>query len=237
MSLGLESISDCAACPAGYFCKDHTVLPQRCPVGTYMPTESAYMADVSTAAPGSESAACLPCEAGYACPSEGMSARDTCPAGTYSPAHSTQCFECRAGHLCPAAATTQAAYESQLCTAGGLCTGSTTSAATCPEGYYCPEGTWLKLQCPVGTFVNGAGLSSRDQCVDAGVGYYTDSQASLASQVAPNECEFGHRCPAGAHSAYQEACPPGTYQDARAQGACEVCPAGAVCDGTTFRHY
>ena len=158
----------------------------------------------------------------------------TCPAGTYSPPHSDRCFDCRAGHYCPNEATTQVAYEAALCEGGKTCGSKTTVSTTCPEGYFCKEGAWRAEECPVGTFASAAGYSQLSQCTAAPVGKYTDLRASLAIQVTDNECEFGHRCPEGAHSGFQEACPAGYYQDERGQGSCKTCPAGRYCDGTTM---
>jgi len=203
MSLGLTSQAECKNCPPGYFCKDHTVLPQRCPVGTYMPSESAFMADQSTAGTSNSSSACITCQAGYYCPTEGLTAMLTCPAGTYSPIHSDRCFDCRAGHLCPSPATTDTTYATALCSAGVMCPGNTTAAQTCAEGYYCPGGTWEAQECPVGTYGPTPGIGALSNCVQAPGGYYTDVRASVSRQKNAGLCEFGHECPAGSHSSKQ----------------------------------
>ena len=138
-ALGLTDQSQCVICPIGHYCQTHTARPQPCPTGSYMPTEGARYADPQSATANSQALtlACLPCEAGFSCPGQGLSATSECPVGTYSPAKSSSCFECRVGHLCLEVRKTQAQYEEALCPAGSYCAGLAQPAVSCPLGFYC----------------------------------------------------------------------------------------------------
>ena len=245
-ALGLSQQAQCLACPVGHYCQPHTVRPQPCPAGSYMPTEGATHADTATAtaAGAPASAACLPCAAGSQCPLQGMSAMLACPAGTYSPAKSDSCFACREGRVCPGPLTTQAQYEAAYCPPGRICAGLDSAPAACPLGDFCfgsgqapfvVSQTWERRKCPAGTYAAAAGLAVESDCTVTPVGYFADLQASVQSMLAARDCEFGHGCPAGSRSAYQVPCEAGSYQDERAKGACKPCPAGATCTGATFR--
>jgi hypothetical protein len=143
-----------------------------------MPATKAFMADQSTAKAeitagrltqqnvdsrsDATAQACVPCAAGYFCPTEGLTAMKPCPAGTYSPAHSDRCFECRAGRLCPNEKTTSDAYANALCAAGKMCPRNTAAAQDCPEGHYCGQEVWAPEQCPAGTFGPATGKTKLD---------------------------------------------------------------------------
>ena len=45
-------------------------------------------------------------------------------------------------------------------------------ANICPEGHYCPLGTANPEPCPKGTYSNGTGLQSVDECVDCPAGEF-----------------------------------------------------------------
>jgi hypothetical protein len=225
-ALGLVQQSDCFVCPAGHFCQSHTARPQPCPAGTYMPADGASFADPATAEAASQlsSAACLPCEAGYACPGQALTEMAACPAGTYSPPKSGGCYDCKEGHVCLSPLMTQAAYEASYCPAASTCAGLDAAPTECAAGYYCggDDGagtpfpaatTWERRGCPVGTYASTAAfpMSDQSECTPTTAGVYTDLQASLEGMEVPNECEYGHACPLGSRSAYETACPAGTY--------------------------
>ena len=65
-----------------------------------------------------------------------------------------------------------------------------TVALVCPRGHYCLEGSISPTPCPGGTFGNGTGLTSVDQCVRVARSFW----APLGSPL-PETCGSGFYCP------------------------------------------
>jgi len=169
--MGMD-VSDCGLCPAGYYCPSAgTVAPIICPTGKFCPEGSRLGTDCPLGTYNSvtgikESRQCTSCNAGYYCPTLGMTGLDltkTCDRGfvCYGGAYRPEPTDQTTGDICPAGAyctaTTglnycpagqigifQGAFESSACKAcekGFYCFGGSTGAVTCPAGYFCPEGS------------------------------------------------------------------------------------------------
>ncbi|XP_076833089.1 uncharacterized protein LOC143478045 [Brachyhypopomus gauderio] len=224
-------------CPAGYYCLTGSSSPQPCPVGHY-----------SGGHKNTELSACLPCPAGFACSSRGLSAPShACQVGYYCPEgqNSSQPtdYVCSPGHRCPSGSSAQIACvpgtfqslhgqaECVLCLPGFFCagsfhpdtgtTGGTSTPAPCPMGHYCPAGTTFgkEFSCPTGTYAGETGLSSMEQCTPCPAGQYCVSPG-LASPS--GNCSPGYVCIHGASLPQ----PPGDVTGQKCTAGF-YCPSGA----------
>ncbi|XP_078415887.1 uncharacterized protein LOC144691558 [Cetorhinus maximus] len=170
--VGLQAVSECTPCDAGYFCSeagaDRVTGPcapgYYCEGGVDTPTPEAN----NTGKGG-------PCLAGTFCPS-GSSRPIGCPAGSYSNrSHQSECDLCRPGYYCTPYST------SFLLT-------------PCWSGYYCPSGTMDPAQypCPVGTYNNRTMAQSVLDCLSCPAGQYCDSKGLNAPS---GPCPPGFYCP------------------------------------------
>ncbi|XP_049323141.1 zonadhesin isoform X1 [Astyanax mexicanus] len=223
-------------CPPGHYCPIGSSSPLPCPIGRY-----------NSISMSTELSACLPCPAGFACSSRGLSAPShVCLAGYYCPPgqNSSQPAEytCSPGHMCPpgspvqtpcAPGTFQSLHgqaECLLCPSGFFCAGSadpetgimggTSTPAPCPVGHYCPAGTssGLEFPCSIGTYSGDLALSSKEQCVPCPAGRYCAS-SGLSSPTA--DCSPGYLCIQGATVSQ----PPGDATGRRCSAGF-YCPAG-----------
>ncbi|KAK3560704.1 hypothetical protein QTP86_014744, partial [Hemibagrus guttatus] len=228
-------------CPPGHYCPAGSSFPLPCPPGHY-----------SNSSKNTELSACLPCPAGFACSSRGLSAPShVCHAGYYCPQGQNTSqpaqYLCSPGHMCPPGSATQiscdpGSYQSLytqaeclLCQPGFFCPGSidpetgimtgTTTPVPCPVGHYCPAGTKSghEFLCPVGTYINELGISSVEQCVPCPSGKY----CGFSGLSRPTgDCSPGYICIQGASQSQ----PPGD-----ATGG--ICPTGFYCPaGTSHMH-
>ena len=144
---------------------------------------------------------------------------------------------CDPGYICLRRSYTSAPQDPVI---GGLC----------PQGGYCPAGSFDKTVCPAGKFNNFTGGRSPDDCSPCPAGYF----CSGADSTTPaGLCRAGFFCPGSCSSdscecpldvtcnqavrgfytapgfATQRACPPGTFQPSFQSVDCEPCPAGRYC--------
>lgn len=226
---GYFTVGQCKNCTVGSYCLPGSTSPLPCSAGTYMPFS------------GSSLSSCMPCEAGYACPSPGMSHMTTpcaagyycapgtisatqtpCPAGTYSDAidltSALSCAECPAGFRCAAGSTSDLILN-------------------CRVGRYCPSGTSTggDIRCPPGTYGLTNDLTAAEDCTPCPAGSYCSGGSSSGS--ISGDCAPGYFCPVGTVSATSNPCPAGTYSsaadlyDASQCTPCEpgyFCPAGST---------
>ena len=144
----------------------------------------------------SSSGQCPPCTGGYYCATTGLSE----PTGP-----------CNAGYYCDSGATTATPND-------GGATGD-----VCTIGHYCPQGTDVPIQCPVGKFMP---TTQASVCTDCTAGYYCVDGLNLI------DCPQGFYCPTGSGNA-THMCPAGTYggnTNLAAVGDCTQCPGGSYCD-------
>ena len=198
--------SNCSGdCPVGHFCPEGSVSPVPCPAGTFGSEVGMRDESCSGTCYADCSALRNACQEGYYCPLGSISGSQMtcggtdryCPAGSAVPTVVSSGFYtvgpdypdgnpltrtaqkiCQRGNYCIAGL--------QLpCPAGrfGMREGlaSRDCSGTCPEGFYCPEGSANATQhpCPAGRFGMHSGL--------------TDSSCS-------GLCAPGHYCPSGSIS-------------------------------------
>ena len=156
---------------------------------------------------------CDPCPVGSVCDSGG---RTQCSAGTFSAAvGSTVCQEC--GN--DAQWSDAGAAGCSTCAPGFRTTGGTATTRSaceaCPTGHYC-DGNTVAMPCPVGTANPSLKQSALSSCVACGKD--TDYSSSGATSCSA--------CIAGSYTS-------GGAADGARRTACDSCPAGSSCDGTS----
>lgn len=128
------------------------------------------------------------CSPGYHCPGNDYPIK--CPEGVYQPYYgATDIYWC-----------------SFICPAGKYCPeGSAAPEGDCEVGYYCEAGSKKKDQaaCPPGTYGDGAGYRSAEECHSCPSGHYCNGGSEL-----PIKCESGTFNPDGRQS--DPACTPCT---------------------------
>ena len=215
-SSNLQSVAECAACPAGSACSVGSLEPSSCLPGSFSATSGASTCDLCpegkfTSTSGNT--ACDPCTSGYLCV-KGASAPQPCGGGTH--ANQTvlnitgylssldDCVICPAGTSCSVgtdkpvpclpgsfSAASQAS-TCDLCPAGKFqrLYGQTICMA-CTPGFYCRAGAAEPTPCPAGTVGNATGLYSENQCTYVPAGFW----APLGSNI-PKPCPpSGFYCP------------------------------------------
>ena len=130
---------------------------------------------------------------------------------------------------------------------------------SCPQGYYCKEGSEFPLPCPIGTFGAGIRLTDVSDCTtcyggrfcsqygliapdgDCDPGFYcvdksmTPVPKTLFVREVGNICEAGGFCEGT--NKYPQPCPAGTYgpnpgATSDSSANCLDCPCGKYCDGS-----
>ena len=185
-------------CPAGTYSTDtgltHESQCLLCPAGSYCPVVNEGRSQA------------IICPANHYCPVGHPTANQnppTCPDGYYSTAtglHTPQqCLPCPVGQYCiagngPTACpngsyrdkTAGASKDDCILTKQGYFqriadTKNQDATAECPEGYYCPAGTYenFGIPCPVGTYDDDTGKSYREECKECPAGRYCDTQVDI----------------------------------------------------------
>mmetsp|Transcript_6632 Transcript_6632/g.24821 ORF Transcript_6632/g.24821 Transcript_6632/m.24821 type:complete len:4721 (-) Transcript_6632:61-14223(-) len=235
----LESSIQPIPCPTGQYCpnSNNVKFPLDCPKGTYNPVES-----------GASLTDCLPCDAGFYCPTEGMTThRGTpcpvghycetgsetptpCAAGTYmdelSAPLSTSCKQCPLAHYCP-----QQSHSPIECSVGKYCPpGTAGTQPPCSAGQYCPKRATVQQDCPAGYYCP-EGTEAPIYCP---MGSYCPSNSS-----APILCPLGYRKlnRTGLRTSVPDSClicEAGTHGSDPNRDYCRPCAAGYVClEGAT----
>ncbi|GMF37121.1 unnamed protein product [Phytophthora fragariaefolia] len=193
-----------AICPAGFYCPEGSSTPIKCAAGTYAAYTSQKTCDTCPMGyfcDGIATSTYAECPAGHYCPAGTAEVPVPCPIGTFSSAtrltHVTQCLQCVPGSFCDSVALVQ---PKGLCAAGSFCPPRSESAFgkteenethTCPAGSYCPEGTYLPIPCPVGTYSNETGLVKTTDCIFCDEGMYCND----VGLVEPSGlCDAGFFC-------------------------------------------
>jgi hypothetical protein len=237
---GLRSAACSGLCAEGHFCPagstSATQFPCRgaghyCPEGSPRPIPAAAgRFTVSRALDGN----------GTATTEQGdrsvRVAEELCPRGSY----------CRGGVVVPCPAgrygnTTglQTADCSAACGDGTYCPPGSVLPLDCPLGHYCPTGV-APVICPAGTFGAQSGNVDRVGITVKGVhqpNSVTFCNSGLRGAQCSGYCAEGHYCPAGSVSPTSVKCPAGTYggvaglRDAQCSGLCAAgyyCPKGSA---------
>ncbi|PIK35709.1 hypothetical protein BSL78_27465 [Apostichopus japonicus] len=211
-------------CTTGNYCPLGSDVPTACPEGTFNP----YLGLNDTSQ-------CTPCTPGSYCETQGLSApTDICDEGYYCPegqnSSRPEDYPCPVAHYCPLNSS-----EPLPCQNGTYMNHTHAAVCdicrlddSCPEGYYCPDGTGIDWQsCPRGTFNNETGLQEESQCKDCLGGYYCD-QLHMTDVTGP--CDPGYYC----EYRVDRAKPSGDF-NATCQlpgdqtGPGDVCPEGHYC--------
>ena len=199
-----ESVANPNRCPPGHFCVEGTSVPVPCPPGTYSAAEG--NANVTN---------CRPCSGGQNCLDSGLSAPSgLCDAGYYCPHDvatvypNPQAYPCLAGHRClegiadpipcePGTYQPNTGQDACLPTPERYFSADGENLVLCEPGHYCPEGSPspTHFPCPRGTWNNGTGLSSADECTLCPNGYYC---ATDGLDAPSGPCSAGHFCRLGA---------------------------------------
>jgi hypothetical protein len=233
---GGAAVSDCALCPAGFYCPQGTATPHICTRGHYCVTG---LSTPLSCVPGTYGNAtgltsideCTRCDGGSYCDGYNM----TAPRGL-----------CNKGYYCISGSNTSTPHylvdtpATNLSYFGGIC----------PVGHYCETGSILPQACPAGTFNNKIGSDSPSDCVSCPggfycqgtgnktptgkctAGYYCTGNSSVATQF---ESQPGYYSTTG--SSNQTACPPTTYNMEHRKSHCDTCPAGFYCPISGLRNY
>ena len=119
----------------------------------------------------------------------------------------------------------------QLCKEGSYCEWGTSDKTSesqgtdisnamlpCPPGHYCPEGTYIPIPSPRGSFARGTGNSQPALCLPGSYTHYEGFEVCLA-------------CPAGFEAQRDgtfkpSICGPGTFRSLRDSITCKNCPMG-----------
>lgn len=208
------------------YCPQGSIEPTACPMGTFNPEGSAGFIGN-----------CRPCQAGYACPFEGLLvSTDTpcsrghwCPAGTRLPTE----------HPCPpgthsSSTSLTRSEDCIVCSARQACGwgtgGPDNPPVSCAQGHFCPLGTEFPTQfpCAPGTYSSSTNLASQAGCTVCPAGVYCEGGQSSPSQ----SCAAGHFCLAATTYATQHPCPAGTFTaltTLTSNISCSTCPRGSFC--------
>ncbi|CDW71824.1 gcc2 and gcc3 domain-containing protein [Stylonychia lemnae] len=217
-------------CPKGSYCPSGSILPIKCPPGTYNDQQGSI--DIN---------ACIKCEAGYICDKYGMQSKSefkSCPEGYYClegakgiQTLGVNVFICPKGYFCKSGSNdktqcpigsynpTEGQSACLACQEGYTCdqTG-TTVPDDCPKGNYCPVGsltlipsTSNKKICPAGTFNSLTNLKAETECQICPKGRYCVAGETNPEGSGP--CNAGFLCDNGAKSANDTSkkCPTGHY--------------------------
>ena len=238
-------------CPAGNYCKEGSVAPVLCPIGTY--SSATALTNASSCSPCSPGRYCSTlglltdtgantglCTGGYYCPGGQSSPNPTqyiCPSGNYCPEGSGSPMICPAGQY----QTAQGKDFCELSPAGSYTTGGPGADALgqtfpCPVGYYCPPGTSSPSQypCPNGTFSNLTSLNLESQCWPCTPGSYCLNEGISEPT---GLCHAGYFCVGGAKSATPldgitgNRCPTGQFC-VEGTSVPKSCPAGTSSEST-----
>ena len=253
---GLETESDAAKCPKGFYCPMGTVEAIPCMVGTHNPSLE-----------GQSAANCLPCPKGSYCTEANITPKGVCQVGYYCPSPFINPFAskdvipkigsygpmqmpCPGGTYIDKRGTPSVEF-CLGCPDGYYCWSGTSAPVVCPRGSFCPANSTEPSPCQPGSYGNQTGLSNEDMCTECPKGYYCDSPGMSGPRgqcdpgylcyggtkiAAPTDgiqgkiCPIGGYCPVGSFEATP--CPMGTYSNAKGAvnaADCRDCDPGFYC--------
>lgn len=176
------------SCPAGFYCPPRSAEPILCPAGNYCIVNSDMY---------------FKCEFGTYCP-PGSDMPIPCPDGMYGSGNinnysvETGCKACGRGLY----STRESPNDCRDCPAGYVCLGGTSSATPqdaeedggyeCPEGHYCPPGSFKEQECPIGHYSKVKGTKFRSDCIKCMTSYYNDVPGQTGcKKCGPTSTSFG----------------------------------------------
>jgi hypothetical protein len=210
---------DAKNCDDGISCvADNKLLLNafECPVGFYCNNGYIVKCARGTYSDTTKNSSCLSCPQSKFCPNQDLINPSNCPTG----------FNCNS------ATGLLSISQLNLCPLGKICFGN--SIIDCPNGYYCPEGSYLLTPDTLNTgspkpCTDGMLCKSKDPNIDqygtylCPDGYYCNHDYI--------QCPLGYECTNS--SSYPLKCPPGTYLDSIALN-CLICPLGSICSYGTI---
>jgi len=217
-------------CPLGHYCDEKaTLIPKRCPSGTYRDSYEATSKND-----------CAPCPKGFFC-NAGTITPEPCQPGYYCPAGSSKQIRCTKGNYCDAQSA-----EQTKCPPGFFCKrDGSNEYQDCPPNTFCPIGSALPFECPSGT---KAVMSDEQDDVQKVCEVCPPGTFSKPGSLVCETCSAGYVCTGGSISAYprqpygyianpgfyalagalvETPCPQGTYtpkEGGRNIEACLPCP-------------
>lgn len=209
----MSSFSQCAICPAGYYCTNGTITG-RCAAG--------YLCEYGNTVPDPSSSTDVP----------NKKKGGLCPLGSYCPLGTSVKVPCT-NQTVGYSVGLQSASDCSPCRPGYYCIEQSVLPIDCPAGYYCPGyvGKSLGLiPCPLGTYNPKMFGTDISWCKPCEPGYYCPLEAMSSFRVYPT--------PPGFYSASGQTepypCPGGSYQpksngSAVDTAACVSCPIGHYC--------
>ncbi|XP_061734344.1 neurogenic locus notch homolog protein 3-like [Nerophis ophidion] len=240
-------------CPRGFYCRGGGIDPNPvpCPNGTY--SEYPGLSDVSE---------CVPCPEGKYCyskhPEEHPITIPTglCPDGHYCSTGTgyPYSYPCQVGQYRSNAAGHSGAVcvscpPRHYCDKPGVDTPS-----VCPQGFYCPEGSFFAHPCPEGSYGSRSALGDEGECSPCGGGRYCTGVGLAkpsgicegrfycregSKSATPVDGHTGGLCPPGSYcppaSSSPSPCPPGTFSNISGLSRpedCVRCPPGLYCLGS-----
>lgn len=269
--MGRKSSSDSPSlCTIGHYCPEGSSVPLPCKIGSFSPTTGNV-----------NDSSCISCTPGMYCGEEGLSSpSDYCYGGYYcelgsgspEPTNGINGNVCPLGHFCENGtvspvecpegkfANIAGLKECYACPKGYYCVPGITSPVICPKGEYCEMNTGITLNrklCPPGSFNNGTGSESINDCLlcDGGKGcsvfgldepdlicqngYYCPQGSKNAKGnlgvlggTAGGICPKGNYCPHG--SDLPSPCPAGSFNPHKgifSDDQCKLCTPGSYCGG------
>ena len=161
---------------------------------------------------------CAVCPASFYCAS---GAPVICPAGSYCPFSSLTPTPCPAGtYLITTGAASNASCAP--CEAGFYCETPLT-VTNCPQGSYCPQGSFKPILCAPGSYTPNVGRKKCTLCLQ---GSYAPLSGSLSCD---ESCPAGYYGAARGGSSIETACtecPPGRFSASEGALSCSNCPDG-----------
>ncbi|CAN0099917.1 unnamed protein product, partial [Heterosigma akashiwo] len=244
-STGLATAKQCDACRPGYYCDQEGTVEAvelcwegfYCPAGTDIPSEKfctvGHYCPEGTAVP-------LDCPSGSYMDEVGFSECKTCPAGFYCDGATVEPSDCPEGYYCPSGTEFGEQYACPLGTFSNLTRLTNSSECNpCLPGFYCPYTAQTQPEhecgpghyCSTGAYIPNPNTSTMGGFCQEGYACVSGASVPLPLNDTGYPCPPGSFCPQG--SAYEQGCPPGTYQPSYGQAECLTCPAGYRCPGNT----
>jgi len=188
-----------ARCPAGHFCLANTVTAD-----PLAPLDEEQLLRASPIALNASNFRPQPCYPATYC-LEGVG-NSTTAEGVYSNPQ-----PCNAGSYCEWA-------TSDRTVAGSSGNDISNPKLPCPDGSYCPTGTFIPIPAPRGSFASGGGNAQAALCLPGTYTHYEGFQRCLA-------CPAGYEC--RKDGTYKPAiCDAGKYRSSRDSITCITCPLG-----------
>ncbi|CAH1797039.1 unnamed protein product, partial [Owenia fusiformis] len=248
----LENATECRLCPQGHYCEAVNITE---PTGLCSPGFYCVLGAINPI-PADASEGGGPCPQGTYC-AEGWDWPTPCPKGTYGDRAElpglSDCTLCPPGEFC---AQSGLSASNGSCLGGFYCSNASQSANPvgelygdeCPAGYFCPEGSYMPIACPPGTYnpnkqmvddtacnpcdagmyCGGSGLANVSGPCDAGFYCTGGSNTSAPTDGTTGDiCPAGSACPEG--SSIHKFCENGTYTNHTGASVCYECPPGFYC--------